>query len=201
MACDAADEAALAGVLDRVPAGHPLVAVVHAAGVLDDGTFLELTGERIDRVLRPKVDAALHLHRLTEHLDLPVFALFSSAAGTLGAPGQGNYAAGNAFLDALALARRASGLPAVSLAWGLWDVPGGMAGGADGARMARTGIVPLTVADGLAMFDEAIAERAPSSCPCASTPPPRTAGARSPHRCPNWCGRRPGRAPPPARVP
>ncbi|MFF3767507.1 beta-ketoacyl reductase, partial [Streptomyces sp. NPDC001922] len=157
-ACDAADRTALAALLADIPAEAPLTGVVHTAGVLDDGVVSALTPERLDAVLRPKVDAALNLHELTRDMGLSAFVLFSSAAGLLGAAGQGNYAAANALLDALAQHRRSQGLPGQSLAWGLWAQSSGMTGGlseADVSRMARAGLRPLTEAEALELLDMA----------------------------------------------
>ncbi|MET9294829.1 SDR family NAD(P)-dependent oxidoreductase [Streptomyces sp. NPDC003077] len=161
---DVARREDVARVLAGIPAAHPLTAVVHAAGVLDDGLVESLTEEQMENVLAPKVDGAWHLHELTRDLDLAEFTCFSSAAGVFGTAGQGAYAAANAFLDALMNQRAAAGLPARSLGWGLWapdDETGttdGMGAGlaaADRARMDRTGLRALTVAQGLALWDTA----------------------------------------------
>jgi acyl transferase domain-containing protein/D-arabinose 1-dehydrogenase-like Zn-dependent alcohol dehydrogenase/ribosomal protein L7/L12 len=157
-ACDVAERDQVEGLLTGIDADHPLGAVIHAAGVLDDGVIEGMSPERLDRVLAPKVDGAWNLHQLTKDHQLSHFTLFSSIAGVLGGAGQGNYAAANSFLDALAQERQAEGLPASSLAWGLWEQGEGMGGALDRAgraRFARMGLVPLTAARGLALFDAA----------------------------------------------
>jgi acyl transferase domain-containing protein/thioesterase domain-containing protein len=159
-ACDVTDRAELERLLASIPREHPLTAVVHAAGVLDDGSLLSMDPERLRRVLAPKLDAALHLHELTRERDLSAFILFSSLSGVAGSPGQGNYAAANAFLDALAHHRRSRGLPTVSLAWGYWEERTGMTAHLsddDVARMSRAGVRPLSSRDGLELFDAAVA--------------------------------------------
>ncbi|WP_281004674.1 type I polyketide synthase [Nocardia veterana] len=160
VACDAADRDAVDRVLAAVPADHPLTGVVHAAGVLSDGLLATMTPERIAEVLRPKVDAAWNLHAATKDLDLSMFVLYSSIAGVIGNPGQANYAAANVFLDALAQHRHIHGLPATSMAWGLWAESTGMTGdlgAADIARLRRDGFPPLEIEDGVALFDAAVA--------------------------------------------
>ncbi|MCF3123072.1 SDR family NAD(P)-dependent oxidoreductase [Streptomyces arenae] len=164
VACDAGDRDALAALLDR----HPVDSVVHTAGVLADATVGALTAEGIETVLRPKADAAWHLHELTRDRDLRHFVLFSSAAGTLDGSGQGNYAAANVFLDALAVHRASLGLPATSLAWGLWAGAGGMGGRLDEAdlrRIERSGIGALDPDEGLDLFDAAVASGLPALVP------------------------------------
>ncbi|MGW2232092.1 SDR family NAD(P)-dependent oxidoreductase, partial [Streptomyces formicae] len=159
VACDAAEATAVDALFAGVDPAHPVMAVVHAAGVLDDAVLAGLTQEQVLRVMAPKVAAAWNLHRATLDLDLAAFVLFSSVAGTLGNAGQANYAAANTFLDALAQHRHASGLPATSVAWGLWDESSGMTGhlaDADLARVSRLGLAPLSTEQGLALLDTAL---------------------------------------------
>ncbi|MDJ0347439.1 type I polyketide synthase, partial [Streptomyces sp. PH10-H1] len=155
-ACDAANRDALAATLATIPAEHPITAIIHTAGILDDGIITALTPDRLDTVLQPKIDAALNLHELTRDNKLDAFVLYSSAAGTLGNPGQANYAAANAALDALAHQLRNQGTPATSLAWGLWEEASGMTGGlgtADLQRGKRTGITGMSTESALALLD------------------------------------------------
>jgi NADPH:quinone reductase-like Zn-dependent oxidoreductase/malonyl CoA-acyl carrier protein transacylase len=161
VACDATDRGALAAVLADIPADHPLTAVVSTTGVLDDGMITSLTAERIDTVLRSKASVAANLHDLTAGLDLADFVVYSGAAGILGSPGQGSYAAANTVVDALAQHRRARGLAGTALAWGLWSPTSGsgMTGHlspADLRRLSRAGMGALSLADGLDLFDAAL---------------------------------------------
>ncbi|WP_051772302.1 type I polyketide synthase [Saccharothrix sp. NRRL B-16314] len=159
-ACDVSDRNAVARLVASVPADRPLTGVVHAAGVLDDVTVEGMSTQRVDEVFGPKADAAWHLHELTA--DLSLFVVFSSVAGVVGNAGQANYAAANMFLDGLAVHRHALGLPAVSVAWGTWE--SGMTGAmtaADTARLARSGITPLTAREGLDLFDHVLTASEP----------------------------------------
>ncbi|MFL6120386.1 type I polyketide synthase, partial [Actinophytocola sp.] len=148
VACDAADRDVLAAVL----AEHPVRTVVHAAGVLDDALIDTMTPEQVANVLRPKVDAAANLvELLAPEVEL---ILFSSAAATFPSPGQGNYAAANAYLDVLAGTRPGT----KALGWGLWAAPSGMTGHLTDIELDRlrtAGVVALTESDGLALFDAA----------------------------------------------
>jgi polyketide synthase 12 len=156
-ACDVADRNQLQSVIAQVPKAHPLSVVIHAAGVIDDGVISSLDSERLQRVMAPKVDAAINLHELTRDLPLTELIFFSSAAGTLGSPGQSNHAAASSFLDTLAHYRHRQGLPGISLAWGQWDKAGMTAGLSemDLGRLQRLGAVPITDQEGLALFDAA----------------------------------------------
>ena len=190
-ACDAADREQLRELLDSVAPDCPLGAIVHAGGVLDDGVIGSLTAERVDRVLAPKLDAAWHLRQLTEHLDISMFVLFSSAAATLGTPGQSNYAAANAFLDAFAAHRSHRGLPAISMAWGRWAQTSGMTdqlGDIDLSRLARMGIGALSDEQGLGLFDSAVSRPAPRSS-CRSTWKSPCCALRAAPACSHHCSR------------
>ncbi|MEU8294482.1 type I polyketide synthase [Streptomyces pseudogriseolus] len=159
VSCDVADRDALADVIRAIPDDRPLGAVVHAAGLLDDGVVTSLTPARLSAVLRPKADAACHLRELTRDHGLSAFVLFSSAAATLAGPGQGNYVAANSFLDALAATMRAEGRPALSIAWGLWEADSSMTRDLTDAthhRATRNGIAALPTDDALALFDRAL---------------------------------------------
>jgi len=158
-AADVGDRDAMAEVLAGIPAESPLTAVVHAAGVLDDGVVTGLSRERLEGVFRPKVDGAWVLHELTRDLDLDAFVLFSSAAGVLGGAGQANYAAANGFLDGLAQWRRSQGLPALSLAWGLWTPGSDLTrelGETGQLRLSRSGDAGLSIAEGRALFEASL---------------------------------------------
>ncbi|TYB44905.1 type I polyketide synthase [Actinomadura chibensis] len=157
VACDVSDRQAVSDLLDGIAVEHPLTGVVHAAGVVDNGLIGSLSPERVDAVFGPKVDGAWHLHELTRGLDLSAFVLFSSAGGMVLAAGQGNYAAANVFLDALAEHRRSLGLVATSMAFGLWDT-GDFADpdGVDAERMRRLGLPPLSTDEALALFDASL---------------------------------------------
>jgi acyl transferase domain-containing protein/acyl-CoA synthetase (AMP-forming)/AMP-acid ligase II/acyl carrier protein/short-subunit dehydrogenase len=192
-ACDAADRDALAALLAGIPAEHPLTGVVHAAGVLDDGILESLTRDRVDAVLRPKVDAALNLHELAG--DVRLFVLFSSVASILGTAGQANYAAANASLDGLAARRHAEGRAVTALSWGLWAQDSAMTKNlteADLARLNRGGVLPHSVEEGLALFDEACRGGEPHLVPvkldhtalrtATNAPPPLHGLARTPRR-------------------
>ncbi|GAA1374789.1 SDR family NAD(P)-dependent oxidoreductase [Streptomyces beijiangensis] len=168
VACDVADREAVAGLLTGLPGRYPLTAVVHAAGVLADGTVESLTAGSIDRVLAAKAGGAVHLHELTRDHTLSAFIQFSALAGTLGNAGQANYAAANAFLDGLAAQRAASGLPGTSLCWGWWEQSSGMTGELDHAgvaRLRRTGIAAMPTPQALALFDAACANGKPVLVP------------------------------------
>ena len=159
-ACDVGDRDAVAALIASVPRQHPLTMVVHAAAELSDAPLTDLTADDVERVLRAKADGAWFLHEQTRHLDLAAFVVYSAMAGTLGAPGQANYAAANAFCDALAEHRHRLGLPATSLAWGYWAVPTGLTGhlsAADTGRITGSGLLPITTEAGLALFDAALA--------------------------------------------
>lgn len=167
-ACDTSNPAELAALLQSIPAEHRLSAIIHTAGVLSDAAVSTMTSEQLDTVLAAKADSAWHLHQLTADTDLDAFVLFSSAAGILGSAGQADYAAANAFLDALAHQRHRTQLPVTSLAWGLWQTPSGITAhlsSTDQARIMRGGIIPISTEHGLTLFDTALTHQQPYVIP------------------------------------
>ncbi|GIV97567.1 MAG: polyketide synthase [Herpetosiphonaceae bacterium] len=151
---DVSHEEQVANVLEDIRRSMPpLKGVIHAAGVLDDGLLIHMTEERFDKVLAPKIQGAWNLHRLTSADELDFMILCSSVASLLGAPGQTNYAAGNAFMDALVHHRRAQGLPALSINWGPWAEVGMAARQNLGEQHARGGIYPIKPAEGVAILE------------------------------------------------
>lgn len=168
LACDMANPAAVRALVAGIDSSHPLTAVVQVAGVVDDAVFSSQTPGHVERVMLPKVDATWNLHEATRDLPLDAFVMYSSVAGLFGSPGQANYAAANAFLDGLAHHRRTLGLPATSMAWGVWERPTGMTGhlrDADLDRMRRGGFAPISDVEGMALFDAALATGLPSTVP------------------------------------
>ena len=174
---------AVGEVLDSIDPEHPLGAVFHCAGVLEDGLLESVDPQGLHRVMAPKVDGAWNLHELSREHEPSAFVLFSSAAGLLGAAGQANYAAANAFLDGLAQRRRAAGLPGISLGWGLWEQ--GMAsslGEVDLGRMKRPGAATISASAG-----HGAARRRPDR----RARPPGAASPRPPHAARSRRGRNP----------
>ncbi|WP_431948205.1 type I polyketide synthase, partial [Micromonospora marina] len=185
VATDVTDRERVGELVRSITADDRLAGVVHTAGVLDDGIVSGITADRLADVLAPKVTAGWWLHEATAELDLDLFVLFSSVAGVLGSPGQAAYAAGNAFLDALAVLRAQRGLPAVSLAWGMWDTDGMAASinDTDRARVTRAGLVPMTAPVGLGLWDAALTHGGAALVPAVVDLPAmraRTAAGRVP---------------------
>ncbi|WP_301130626.1 KR domain-containing protein, partial [Streptomyces cacaoi] len=158
----------MARLVEGIVAERPLTGVIHAAGIGDNGLIDALTPERLDAVLAPKSDAAWWLHEMTRGMDLAAFVLFSSAGGLVLTAGQGNYAAANVFLDALAQRRCAEGLPATSMAFGLWEVGAGLGqylSDIDRARMATQGVPVLSHEAGLELFAAGLRSDRPAVVP------------------------------------
>ncbi|MFB9547780.1 SDR family NAD(P)-dependent oxidoreductase, partial [Micromonospora sagamiensis] len=178
-ACDVTDRDAVRALVGQVTEDGRLAGVVHTAGVLDDAVVTGIDPDRLARVLAPKVDAGWWLHEATADLDLDLFVTFSSIAGVLGSPGQGAYAAANSFLDALAGHRRGHGLPAHSLAWGMWDTDGMAAtlSATDRSRVTRAGLGLITGPVGVALFDAAVATDTPALVPAVVDVPALRAAA------------------------
>lgn len=158
VAGDVAELNDLTKVMETFGKDYPLRGVVHTAGVIDDGVLSALTPPRCDATLRPKTNGAWHLHQLTKNLDLDLFVMFSSISGIMGTAGQGNYAAANTFLDALAYLRQAENLPGTSIAWGIWDGAGMSANMSDTGRIryANAGLHTLQPGQGVELLEKSV---------------------------------------------
>src|SRR5262249_3463625 len=168
-----ADPDQLPTLLSAVPDQHPLTAVIHTAGVLNDATLTSQTPHHLATVLHPKANTAWHLHHATRHHDLAAFVLYSSISATLGGPGQANYAAANTFLDALAQHRHHHGLPATSLTCGLRAEPTTMTGqltDTDQVRISRTGVTAMPTEEALTLLDTALTITHPTLAPLRLNP-------------------------------
>ncbi len=156
---DVCEEEQLREVLDQVRSRlGPLRGVIHAAGVLDDGTIVQLDWSRYRAVMKPKIDGAWNLHKATLHDQLAAFILLSSAASVLGSSGQSHYASGNAFLDALAHYRHQKGLPATTVNWGVW-AGAGMASALSSKqsdRLVALGFRPIAIPEGIAALERVL---------------------------------------------
>ncbi len=147
--------AILAEIAQRMP---PLRGLIHAAGILDDAMLLKQSFASFEYVMKPKIAGAWHLHTLTVSIDLDFFVLFSSATALLGTPSQASYAAANAYLDALAHTRRASGLPALSINWGMWGEVGLAVQHGRSQHLNRRGLIAMPVQAGLAALERLMAD-------------------------------------------
>jgi acyl transferase domain-containing protein/acyl carrier protein len=151
-AADVSRRAELEAIFQEIKKGSkPLRGVVHAAGVVDDAVLSQQNWDRFAKVMRPKILGALRLHTLTANVELDFFIMFSSLASLFGSPGQGNYAAANAFLDALAVHRRTLGLPGLSINWGPWE-GSGMAAEATGWQRSFPSLNALSANKGLELW-------------------------------------------------
>ncbi|KAG8534309.1 putative PKS/NRPS-like protein biosynthetic cluster [Bacidia gigantensis] len=159
IACDVGDFESIKSLTETFNEERPLRGVIHAAGLVDNGILSTLTPQQFASTFRPKVDGAWYLHKFTQDMNLDFFMMFSSVSGVLGLPGLANYASANAFVDALAHIRQAQGLPATSIAYGVWDGEGMAANLNDRttrSHLARMGLDPLKPEDGLELFAKAV---------------------------------------------
>ncbi|WP_344295570.1 type I polyketide synthase, partial [Streptomyces synnematoformans] len=181
-ACDTTSADQVTALIDSIDDAHPLTAVIHTAGALNDAVLTQLTPDGLHSVLAPKVDAAYNLHQATKDLGLAHFVLYSSAAGTLGNPGQANYAAANTYLDTLAHHRTHHGLPTTSLAWGYWEHTTGLTSHLNDneVRTVTHGTTALTTDHALHLLDTALTTPHPHHLCTPVTP----SALRDPERLP-----------------